>query len=144
MNVYLFPVYFDFIHLNQLLPIILTKNFFVYKCSFLWCLDAPYSSGPSCCLCSVTAVCLHMCKEGIRWEDTEHPGPAKKTISVCLLKICVHLCFINSLLDRRDEHSVRFIRLSQRLLACCCPVWPAHWPLDAARKCEMVCWWSDH
>lgn len=60
-----------------------------------------------CCLCSVAAVCLHVCEEGIRWEDSEHPGPAEKTVSVCHVQICYHLCFINSSLDRRDVHSVR-------------------------------------
>lgn len=66
-----------------------------------WC---PFSSGlcaigSSCCLCFVPAVCLHMCKEGIRWEDTGHPGPAEETVSV---RFCFHLCFINSLLDCWD------------------------------------------
>lgn len=51
-----------------------------------WCPLSSGLCGLSCCLCSVTAVCLHVCKEGIRREDTEHPGPAEKTVSVCLLK----------------------------------------------------------
>lgn len=42
-----------------------------------------------CCLCSVPAVCLHVCKEGIRGEDPGHPGPAEKAVSVRLL-----MCFI--------------------------------------------------
>lgn len=80
-----------------------------------WC---PLSSclcrlASSCCLCSVPAVCLHMCEEGIRRKDTGHPGPTEETVSVCLLKICFHLCFVNSLLDRRDV-------LSVGLLALCC------------------------
>lgn len=118
----LFPsfILFFFVHENKL------KVNLVLMMS--WCLLSPgfCGIGPSCCLYSVPAVCLHMCKEGIRWEDTGHPGPAEKTVSVCLLKICLHLCFINSSHDRRDVHSVRFIRLSLRVLARSWPVCDRH------------------
>ena len=45
--------------------------------------------GSSCCLCSVPAVCLHMCKEGIRREDSGRPGPAQEAVSVSSASTCV-------------------------------------------------------
>lgn len=64
---------------------------------FLWYLDV--CSGLhvlSYSLCPLPVVCLHMCKERICWEDTEHPGPAEKAVSVCVL-----------LLGHRDKNMVR-------------------------------------
>lgn len=89
-----------------------TKLFFFvyeskYKCYVVsmvpWC---PSRSGlcgigSSCCLCFVPAVCLHVCKEGICWEDTGRPGPAEETVSVCFPDVSFHLCSINSLLGWR-------------------------------------------
>lgn len=75
---------------------------FVYAHQNKWCLLSFFHAVPiplewcvcglSCCLFSVTAVCLHVCKEGICWEDTERPGPSEKTLSVCLPKSCYHVC----------------------------------------------------
>lgn len=84
------PVYihtFSFILIDFISCFLCTyQNKFVVV--FLWYLDV--CSGLhvlSYSLCPLPVVCLHMCKERICWEDTEHPGPTEKALSVCVLKV---------------------------------------------------------
>lgn len=35
----------------------------------------------------LSVICLYMCKEGVRREDPERPGPTEKSLPVCLMML---------------------------------------------------------